>query len=80
MDMQISVLDKKRTIEEITKEESEGKILLGTAAGIDCYHCLYLGVINSRGLFLKKVNFYRICEGDERIKPDEYPVTVAFYK
>jgi len=71
----------KKTLEEITKEDSKNKKSLGTGSGIDLSHCIYLGAkyCNQTKDFLKDVKYYRICP------PEEHPklsgaITVQFYK
>ena len=48
------------SIDEIAAEEREGKKLLGTAAGINLWHCLHLGARHGERGFLHQVKWYYI--------------------
>ena len=76
--------DKKieRTLEEITRKEAEDKKLLGTAAGMDVGHCIYMGSRHSsEKSFIRTVKYYRYCEPDEDSEmSSRCAVTIAFYK
>lgn len=69
---------KKRTIEEITKEETEGKISLGRTGGMDMFQCFYVASKFDED-FLENLNYYRIC--DEEEEPfHECETIIEFYK
>jgi len=48
-----------RTIEEITEDEAESKHFLGTAAGANLGHCVYMGSKYHKG-FEEEVRYYHI--------------------
>ena len=61
-----------KTIKKLQDDESEGKILLGIANGIDLDRCVYLGSMYCED-FSEKVIGYQIKKGQK------YPVEVKFY-
>ncbi len=67
----------KRTIEEITREETEGKMSLGKTGGMDAFHCFYIASKYCED-FLREVKYYLICDKEESFHNCEE--IIEFYK
>ncbi|MBR9683730.1 hypothetical protein GOV03_04285 [Candidatus Woesearchaeota archaeon] len=65
-----------RTIEEITKKETEGKTLLGTARDIDVSHCVFMAANQCKEY--SKIQYYRICDKEEALGSGT--ISVEFYR
>ena len=72
----------KITLEEITKEESSERYLLGTGSGHNISYCAYLGARHCTTKdFMEKVKYYRLLSDEELDDmARKFVVTVAFYK
>ena len=67
----------KKSIEEITKEEIEGKTSLGLTVGVDISHCVLLARKHYKN-FRKEVKYYRVC-GKEEIFDPQCSMAIEFY-
>ena len=71
------------SLDEIAREEREGKSLLGKADGQGIGHCVYLGVSYCKGFFEKAKWYHLSTETDARLeelqKKQPGTIRVEFY-
>ncbi len=75
----------KKSIEEITEEETEGKTSLGLTVGMDIGGCLCTAARHYKN-FWKDVKYYRVCDKEEVLKEEgevldpRCSTVIEFYK